>query len=137
MRSIVPNEVRLPYHNVSFYELTNGSYLVLGYQAANRSITPADASLLRLCLEGLTDGLATISDVRFATPQAERHMLYGVSVGLTTNVETLPTPPAMATGDVYDVQGHLIMTARDYAERAHTLPAGIYVMQGTGKFIVK
>lgn len=137
LRSIAPNEVRLPYHNVSFYELTNGSYLVLGYQAANRSITPADGSLLRLCLEGLTDGLATISDVRFATPQAERHMLRGVSVGLTTNVETLPTPPATATGDVYDVQGRIIMTARDYAERAHTLPAGIYVMQGTGKFIVK
>ena len=102
----------------------------------NESIAGQDGTLLHLQLAGNMCEGASLTDVLFFTPEAETHRLAGIHIDLVTGMTSLENAIADVTGNVYDVNGRIVMTAGQYAKQKNLLPAGIYIRNGR-KFIVK
>ena len=134
LSDVMPDASRIGSHNIVFSEIEENRYFVLGYENSNHTITGENGTLLNLIIDHSENGIATISDVLFFTPQAETHRLQDLSVGLTTKIENTLTD--VPTGDIYDINGRRVMSAKDYEMQRHYLPAGVYIQNGR-KFIVK
>ncbi len=134
LTDLVADETRLASHKLMFSELGDGRYLVLGYDNGNHTINGANGTLLHLVINNTNGKVATISDVHFSTPEAQSYRLQGLVIDLATGIESLYG--GKSEGDIYDVLGRRVMTAKDYEMRGHTLPAGVYIRNGK-KMIVK
>lgn len=127
---------RLSEHNIRFRQLEDGRYLVIGYSQDNTSIERHEGTILNLYLAGEYKGGASISDVRFVTPKIETHRLQGLYVDISTAINQVGYYLGGDAGNVYDMQGRLIMTADRFNVEKEKLPTGVYVRNGH-KFIVK
>ena len=127
---------RLSEHNIRFRQLEDGRYLVIGYSQDNTSIERHEGTILDLYLAGEYKGGASISDVRFVTPKIETHRLQGLYVDISTAINQVGYYLGGDAGNVYDMQGRLIMTADRFNVEKEKLPTGVYVRNGH-KFIVK
>ena len=134
LKGVVADENRIGSHSLIYSEMADGRYLVLGYENGNRTIVGTSGTLLKLFVDNFESGMATISDVKFFTPQAETYKLRDVSIDLATGVGYISSD--MTNGDVYDAHGRRVMTSKDYEMRKQNLPAGFYIRNGR-KFIVR
>ena len=134
LKGVVADENRIGSHSLIYSEMADGRYLVLGYENGNRTIVGTSGTLLKLFVDNFESGMATISDVKFFTPQAETYKLRDVIIDLATGVGYISSD--MTNGDVYDAHGRRVMTANDYEKRKQNLPAGFYIRNGR-KFIVR
>ena len=134
LKGVVADENRIGSHSLIYSEMADGRYLVLGYENGNRTIVGTSGTLLKLFVDNFENGMATISDVKFFTPQAETYKLRDVSIDLATGIGYISSD--MTNGDVYDAHGRRVMTSKDYEMRKQNLPAGFYIRNGR-KFIVR
>ena len=133
LTDVVADADRLGSHQLMFMKIGEGRYFVLGYDNSNSTITDESGTLLNLFIDNQS-GTATISDVVFSTPDAQKHRMQDISVLMATGVGSLSS--ACSDGNVYDVHGRCVMTTKDYEKNGHTLPAGVYIRNGK-KFIIK
>lgn len=134
--NIIAGASRLNGHVLQYRRMTDGRYFVLGYDMNNERINGQDGTLLNLLLKGNTSGGAVVTEVRFFTPEAQTRRLAGIQIDLATGVTSPEGTVGTTTGNIYDVQGRLVVTAEEYTRQKSALPAGIYIRNGQ-KFMVK
>lgn len=79
-------------------------YLVAGFSLDNEELTGNNGCLLTIMTEGECSGDIVVSDVEFATVDAEAWHLAGITVnGSTTGIADMGTGSEQT---VYDLQGH-------------------------------
>ena len=92
-------------HNVMLRQVAEGQYLVIGYSLSNSVLKGNTGKLLTLTTEGVQNGDIIISNVMFATADAERYDLNGISLsGSATGIEGIDG--SLSSKDViYDLNG--------------------------------
>ena len=111
----VPNELQLTdatldasrgdKHSLMLRQVAEGQYLVLGYSLSNSVLKGNTGKLLTLTTEGVQNGDIIISNVMFATADAEKYTLNGISLsGSATGIEGIDD--FLSSDDViYDLNG--------------------------------
>ena len=136
LENVIADGLRLDNHVLQFRRMADGRYFVLGYNLDNENIAGHDGALLRLQLAGNICEGASVTDVMFFTPDAKTHRLAGLHIDLVTGLTSLENATEDATGNIYDMQGRVVMTSGQYAKQKNFLPTGIYIRNGR-KFVVK
>ncbi len=91
-------------HQVLVRSIGSGQYLVAGFSLDNEELAGNNGSLLTIMTEGECQGDIVVSDVEFATVDAEAWHLAGITVnGSTTGIADMGTDSGQT---VYDLQGH-------------------------------
>ena len=111
----VPNELQLTdatldasrgdKHSLMLRQVAEGQYLVLGYSLSNSVLKGNTGKLLTLTTEGVQNGDIIICNVMFATADAEKYTLNGISLsGSATGIEGIDD--FLSSDDViYDLNG--------------------------------
>ena len=136
LENVIADGLRLDNHVLQFRRMADGRYFVLGYNLDNENIAGHDGALLRLQLAGNICEGASVTDVMFFTPEAETRHLAGIQIDLVTGLTSLENATEDVTGNIYDMQGRVVMTSGQYAKQKNFLPTGIYIRNGR-KFVVK
>ena len=98
------NRERGEEHQVLVRSIGSGQYLVAGFSLDNEELTGNNGSLLTIMTEGECPGDIVVSDVEFATVDADAWHLAGITVnGSTTGIADMGTDSGQT---VYDLQGH-------------------------------
>ncbi len=134
LTDIIPNEARIGRHQLLFSEVGDGRYLVLGFENTNSTIAGNEGTLLWLDVNQAEPGIATITDILFFTQDAVTRELKNIEVDLSTGVSGIRS--AEDVGDIYDMNGRIVMRSGEYESHAGRLPSGVYIRNGR-KFIVK
>ena len=114
-------------HLLTVRDLGGGRYLVAGFSADNNELTGNSGRLLTLSTEGQTAEDIVISDIEFATTQAEAYYLADVAVGGTpTGIKEMKNEELRMKNEIYDLQGRRVTKATK----------GIYMYNGK-KTIIK
>lgn len=114
-------------HLLTVRDLGGGRYLVAGFSADNNELSGNSGRLLTLSTEGQTAEDIVISDIEFATTQAEAYYLADVTVGGTpTGIKAIENGKWKMGNGVYDLQGRRVTKATK----------GIYMYNGK-KTIIK
>ena len=114
-------------HLLTVRDLGGGRYLVAGFSADNNELTGNSGRLLTLSTEGQTAEDIVISDIEFATTQAEAYYLADVTVGGTpTGINEMKNEELRMKNEIYDLQGRRVTKATK----------GIYIHNGK-KTIIK
>ena len=121
------DEVRGADHLVTVRDLGRGHYLVAGFSADNEELMAGSGRLLSIITEGQADADIIISDIEFATTQAEAYYLADVAVdGTPTGINEIKNEELRMKNKIYDLQGrHVTKTTK-----------GIYIYNGK-KTIIK
>ena len=92
-------------HNVLLRQVAEGQYLVIGYSLSNSVLKGNTGKLLTLTTEGVQNGDIIISNVMFATADAEKYNLNGISLsGSATGIEDIDA--SLSSEDIiYDLNG--------------------------------
>lgn len=92
-------------HNVLLRQVAEGQYLIIGYSLSNSVLKGNTGKLLTLTTEGVQNGDVIISNVMFATANAEKYNLNGISLsGSATGIEDIDG--SLSSEDViYDLNG--------------------------------
>ena len=92
-------------HSVLLRQVAEGQYLILGYSLSNSVLKGSTGKLLTLTAEGVQNGDIIISNVMFATADAEKYNLNGISLsGSATGIEDIDA--SLSSEDViYDLNG--------------------------------
>ena len=110
-------------HLLTVRNLGGGRYLVAGFSADNEELTTGSGCLLTLATEGQADADIVISDIEFATTQAEAYYLADAAVSSTpTGIESIQNSKFKIQNDdsIYDLQGRRVTKATK----------GIYIYNG-------
>ena len=134
LTDIIPNDARISRHQFLFREIGDGRYFVLGFENTNSTIAGNEGTLLWLDVNQAEPGIATITDILFFTQDAVTRELKSIEVDLSTGVSGICS--AEDAGDIYDMNGRIVMRSREYESHAGRLPSGVYIRNGH-KFIVK
>lgn len=111
-------------HLVTVRDLGRGQYLVAGFSADNEELMASSGRLLSIITEGQTDADIVISDIEFATTQAEAYYLADVAVsGTPTGIRAIENGQWKIENGVYDLQGR----------RVTKTTKGIYIYIYNGK----
>jgi len=114
-------------HLVTVRDLGRGQYLVAGFSADNEELMAGSGRLLSIITEGQADADIVISDIEFATTQAEAYYLADVAVsGTPTGIKAIENGKLKIENGVYDLQGRRVTKATK----------GIYIYNGK-KTIIK
>ena len=114
-------------HLVTVRDLGRGQYLVAGFSADNEELMASSGQLLSIITEGQADADIVISDIEFATTQAEAYYLADVAVsGTPTGIKAIENGKLKIENGVYDLQGRRVTKATK----------GIYIYNGK-KTIIK
>ena len=114
-------------HLVTVRDLGRGQYLVAGFSADNEELMASSGRLLSIITEGQTDADIVISDIEFATTQAEAYYLADVAVsGTPTGINEMKNEELRVKNEIYDLQGRRVTKATK----------GIYIYNGK-KTIIK
>ena len=107
-------------HLLTVRNLGGGRYLVAGFSADNEELTAGSGCLLTLATEGQADADIVISDIEFATTQAEAYYLADAAVSSTpTGIESIINDE-IVNGKWFDLQGRRVTKATK----------GIYIYNG-------
>jgi hypothetical protein len=136
LTNIVADASRLNSHVLQCHRISDGKYFILSYNLSNKCIVGQDGALLNLQITGNMQGEMTISDVCFFTPQAQTNHLAGLQIDTATGLASLEDTMESVEGNIYDIQGRLVITAEQYIRQNKTLPAGLYIRNGR-KFMIK
>ena len=136
LENVIADGLRLNNHLLQFRRMADGRYFVLGYNLDNENIAGHDGALLRLQLAGNICEGASVTDVMFFTPEAETRHLAGIQIDLVTGLTSPEHVTENIIGNIYDMQGRIVMTSGQFAKQKNFLPTGIYIRNGR-KFIVK
>ena len=121
------DEMRGADHLVTVRDLGRGQYLVAGFSADNEELMAGSGRLLSIITEGQTDADIVISDIEFATTQAEAYYLADVAVsGTPTGINEMKNEELRMKNEIYDLQGRRVTKATK----------GIYIYNGK-KTIIK
>ena len=114
-------------HSVMLRQVTMDQYLVIGYSLSNSVLKGNTGKLLTLTTEGVQNGDIIISNVMFATADAEKYLLNSISLsGSATGIEDIDGSLS-AEDIIYDLNGH----------RLTAVPKnGVYIKKGK-KYIRK
>ena len=98
-------------HSVLLRQVAEGQYLVIGYSLSNSVLKGNTGKLLTLTMEGNQNGDIIISNVMFATADAEKYNLNGISLsGSATGIEGIDG--SLSSEDViYDLNGRRLTAA--------------------------
>ncbi len=114
-------------HLVTVRDLGRGQYLVAGFSADNEELMASSGQLLSIITEGQADADIVISDIEFATTQAEAYYLADVAVsGTPTGINEMKNEELIMKNEIYDLQGRRVTKATK----------GIYIYNGK-KTIIK
>ena len=120
------DEMRGADHLVTVRDLGRGQYLVAGFSPNNEELMASSGRLLSIITEGQADADIVISDIEFATTQAEAYHLADVAVsGTPTGINEMKNEE-MVDGNWYDLLGR----------RVTKTTKGIYIHNGK-KTIIK
>ena len=108
-------------HLLTVRNLGGGRYLVAGFSADNDELTAGNGCLLTLATEGQADADIVISDIEFATTQAEAYYLADAAVSSTpTGINEMKNEELRVKNEIYDLQGRRVTKATK----------GIYIYNG-------
>ena len=107
-------------HLLTVRNLGGGRYLVAGFSADNEELTAGNGCLLTLATEGQADADIVISDIEFATTQAEAYYLADAAVSSTPTGINSIVNDEMVNGGWFDLQGRRVTKATK----------GIYIYNG-------
>ncbi len=108
-------------HLLTVRNLGGGRYLVAGFSADNEELTAGNGCLLTLATEGQADADIVISDIEFATTQAEAYYLADAAVSSTpTGINEMKNEELRVKNEIYDLQGR----------RVEKATKGIYIYNG-------
>ena len=113
-------------HLVTVRDLGRGQYLVAGFSADNEELMAGSGRLLSIITEGQADADIIISDIEFATTQAEAYYLADAAVSSTPTGINSIINDEMVNGKWFDLQGRRVTKATK----------GIYIYNGK-KTIIK
>ncbi len=114
-------------HLVTVRDLGRGHYLVAGFSADNEELMGNSGCLLSIITEGQADADIVISDIEFATTQAEAYYMVDVAVsGTPTGINEMKDEDLRVKNEIYDLQGRRVTKATK----------GIYIYNGK-KTIIK
>ena len=114
-------------HSLMLRQVAENQYLLIGYSLSNSVLKGNTGKLLTLTTEGVQNGDIIISNVMFATADAEKYLLSGISLsGSATGIEDIDGSLS-AEDIIYDLNGH----------RLTAVPKnGVYIKKGK-KYIRK
>lgn len=99
-------------HLVTVRDLGCGQYLVAGFSADNEELMAGSGRLLSIITEGQADADIVISDIEFATTQAEAYYLADVAVsGTPTGISEMKNEELRMKDEIYDLQGRRVTKA--------------------------
>ena len=113
-------------HLLTVRNLGGERYLVTGFSADNEELTADNGCLLTLATEGQADADIVISDIEFATTQAEAYHLADAAVSSTPTGLNSIVNGEMVNGKWFDLQGRRVTKATK----------GIYIHNGK-KTVIK
>ena len=104
------DEMRGADHQALVRDLGGGQYLVAGFSADNDELTGNSGRLLSIATNGQATGDIVISDIEFATTQAEAYYLADEVVStIATGINEMKNEELRIKNDVYDMQGRRVM----------------------------
>lgn len=114
-------------HQVTWRQTNDNQYLVAGFSTTKKKISGSAGTLMTINCSGLS-GEVTISNVIFATTDAQGYLLNDVSVeGISTGIMTIDSNRLTTEYSVYDLQGRKI---------DGQLKKGVYIVNGK-KIVIK
>ena len=124
---IMLNGNRAGRHQVTWRQTNDNQYLVAGFSTTKKKISGSAGTLMTINCSGLS-GEVTISNVIFATTDAQGYQLNDVSVeGISTGIMTIDSNRLTTDYSVYDLQGRKI---------DGQLKKGVYIVNGK-KIVIK
>lgn len=99
-------------HQIIVRDLGNGQYLVAGFSANNDEFVGNSGSLFSIVTDGQAEGDIIISDIEFATTQAEACHLADITLSSTpTGIETIHNSKFIIQNDdaIFDLQGRRVV----------------------------
>ena len=124
---IMLNGNRAGRHQVTWRQMNDNQYLVAGFSTTKKKISGSAGTLMTINCSGLS-GEVTISNVIFATTDAQGYQLNDVSVeGISTGIMTIDSNRLTTDYSVYDLQGRKI---------DGQLKKGVYIVNGK-KIVIK
>ena len=123
----VIDELRGTGHQLTVRNLGNGQYLMAGFSMGNSELTGSNGRLLTITTNGQTKGDIVISDIEFATADAEAYHLAPISISSTaTGIYQVENREWKQDDVIFDLQGR----------RVNQPSRGLYIVNGS-KLIVK
>jgi len=112
-------------HQAVVRSLGGGQYLVAGFSADNDALTGHSGCLLSIATDGQATGDIVISNVEFATTEAQGYHLAGtVARGTATGIDSAFEANAQAA-DLYDLLGRRVAHGQ-----SSQLKKGLYIVNG-------
>ena len=106
------DEMRGANHLVTVRDLGRGRYLVAGFSANNEELMAGSGRLLSIITEGQAAEDIIISDIEFATTQAEAYYLADVTFGGTpTGINEMNNEELRIKNEIFDLQGRRVTKA--------------------------
>ena len=114
-------------HQLTVRNLGNGQYLVAGFSMGNSELAGNSGRLLAIATNGQANGDIVISDIEFATAEAEAHHLAPISISSTaTGIYQIEDGEWKQDDVIFDLQGR----------RVNHPSRGLYIVNGS-KLMVK
>ena len=114
-------------HQLTVRNLGNGQYLLAGYSMGNNELAGNSGRLLTITTNGHANGDIVISDIEFATAEAEAYHMAPVSISSTaTGIYQIENREWKQDDVIFDLQGR----------RVNQPSRGLYIVNGS-KLIVK
>ena len=134
------DEARSEGHQVTVRSLGNGQYLIAGFSIDNEVLAGNSGRLLTIATDGKATGEMVISNVEFATAQAEGYQLATIMVTATPTGITDYNSESITNDRWYDLQGRHIGNLSPLTSHPSPLKKGIYIVNGKKiaiKYIVR
>lgn len=114
-------------HQLTVRNLGNGQYLLAGFSMGNSELTGSNGRLLTITTNGQAKGDIVISDIEFATADAEAYHLAPISISSTaTGIYQVENREWKQDDVIFDLQGR----------RVNQPSRGLYIVNGS-KLMVK
>ena len=121
------DELRGTNHQLMVRNLGNGQYLLAGFSMGNSELAGNSGRLLTIIINGEAKGDIVISDIEFATAEAEAYHLAPISISSTaTGIYQVENREWSQDDVIFDLQGR----------RVNHPSRGLYIVNGS-KLIVK
>ena len=121
------DELRSTDHQLTVRNLGNGQYLLAGYSMGNNELAGNSGCLLTITTNGQDNGDIVISDIEFATAEAEAYHLAPITISSTaTGIYQIENREWKQDDVIFDLQGR----------RVNHPSRGLYIVNGS-KLIVK
>ena len=115
------DELRATDYQLAVRNLGNGQYLLAGYSMGNNELAGNSGRLLTITTNGHANGDIVISDIEFATAEAEAYYLAPISISSTaTGIYQIENRDRKQDDVIFDLQGR----------RVNQPTHGLYIVNG-------